>query len=198
MSHRQTSTSGTFSAKITRHEKTSTSRPPSDGDRRARARRPRADRGRSLVRFEDRRDDRQRAGDEQRAERTLQRPRRDQDRDRRCDGAQQRGRTEAGDADREDPAPAIEVAERPADEHERGEQEQVGLDDPLLIGERRIEFLAQRGQGDVDDGLVDEDDRRTEDAGDEGQPLRTEVVHLGQTRARGRRAVRPGARERVY
>ena len=87
-----------------------------DRDRRARAGRPRADRRRPLPGAEDRGDDRQRARHEQRAERALQRARADQQLDRRRDRADERRGAEARGADREDPPPAVEVAERAADE----------------------------------------------------------------------------------
>ena len=114
----------------------------------------------------------------------------DQQLDRRRDRADERRAAEAGRADREDPPPAVEVAERAADEDQRCEHQQVGLDDPLLVGERGVEVVAQRRQRDVDDGLVDEHDRRAEDAGDERQPLRAGFVHR-QRLGDGRRARTP-------
>ena len=69
----------------------------------------------------------------------------------------------------EDPLLAEEVAERAADEDQRAEREQVRVDDPLLEREPAAEVVLDRGQRDVDDGRVDEHDRRAEDAGDEDQ-----------------------------
>ena len=78
MSHRHTSTSGTFIAKITRHDSASTSRPPSGGPTAIAALVPAVHEpiaAGALVGAEDRRDDRQRARDEQRTGRALERPR---------------------------------------------------------------------------------------------------------------------------
>ena len=197
MSHRQASTSGTFSAKMTRQESVSTSSPPSGGPTAIAALVPAVHEPIAAARSlapEDRGDDRQRARHEQRAERRPAAPRAaiSSSTDGR-DRADERGDAEAGRADREDPPPAVEVAERAADEDQRREQQQVGLDDPLLVGERRVEVVAQRGQRDVDDRLVDEHDRRPEDAGDQRQPLRAGLVHRRwrSQRAARRRSIRP-------
>ena len=47
----------------------------------------------------------------------------------------------------------------------------VGLDHPLLAGEAGVEVFADRRQGDVDHGRVEEDDGRAEDRRDQRQAL---------------------------
>src|SRR5207253_3079256 len=85
----------------------------------------------------------------------------------RGDRAKDRGAREARDPEREDPNLAEDVPERPADEDERAEGEQVGVHDPLLRGEPAAEVVLDRGQRDVDNGAVDEGHRRSEDARDD-------------------------------
>ena len=76
---------------------------------------------------------------------------------------------------------AEEVAERAADEDQRAEREQVGVDDPLLEREAAAEVALDRRQRDVDDRRVDEHDRRPEDAGDERQPLAHPFAQIADT-----------------
>ena len=68
----------------------------------------------------------------------------------------------ARDAQREHPHLSEDVAERAADEDERAEREQIGVDDPQLGRDPAAEVALDRGQGDVDDRPVDEGDRRAE------------------------------------
>ena len=82
-----------------------------------------------------------------------------------------RGQPERAEADQEDPLAAEEVAERAADEDQRAERQEIGVDDPLLEREAAAEVVLDRGQRDVDDRPVDEHDRRPEDAADERQAL---------------------------
>ena len=85
--------------------------------------------------------------------------------------AEHRGDAERRDADHEDAPRAEEIAERAADEEQRAERQQVGVDDPLLEREPAAEVALDRGQRDVDDARVDEDDDRPEDAGDQDEPV---------------------------
>ena len=78
--------------------------------------------------------------------------------------AQERRRAERDHADQEHAPLAEQVAERAADEDQRPERQQVRVHDPLLEGEPAAEVALDRGQRDVDDGRVDEHDRRPEDA----------------------------------
>ena len=80
-------------------------------------------------------------------------------------------RPNADDPDQEQAPRAEEVAERAADEQQRAERQQVGVDDPLLQREATAEVALDRRQRDVDDRRVDEDDHRAEDAGDEDQAI---------------------------
>ena len=73
---------------------------------------------------------------------------------------------------------AEDVAERPADEDQRAERQQVRVDDPLLQREAASEIALDRRQRDVDDRRVDEDDRRAEDAGHEDQPFARPVAQM--------------------
>ena len=102
----------------------------------------------------------------------------------RGDRAEQGGGGEGRDPDREDPRLPEDVAERAADEDQRAEGEQVGVDDPLLRREPAAEVGLDRRQRDVDDRAVDEGHRRAEDARDE-RPARQAGIQ------RQRRAVRP-------
>src|SRR2546421_698005 len=62
-------------------------------------------------------------------------------------GRAEHGRAgEARHADAEDAQLAVDVAERAADEDERAEREQVGVDDPLLRGEPASEVALDRLQ----------------------------------------------------
>jgi hypothetical protein len=57
------------------------------------------------------------------------------------------------------------------DENQRAEEERIGLDDPLDVGDGRVEMLLQRGQRDVDDRAVDEGHARRDDRRVERPPL---------------------------
>ena len=73
-----------------------------------------------------------------------------------------RGGGEEADADEEQPAAAVEVAEAPAEQQEAAEGEQVGVHHP---GERRVgeaEIALDRRQGDIDDRRVEDDQHVTE------------------------------------
>ena len=82
-----------------------------------------------------------------------------------------RGDAEGDQADDEDPAAAELVAEAAADQQQRDQRQRVGLDHPLLAGEADVEPVADRRQGDVDDGAVEEDDGGAEDRRDQRQAL---------------------------
>ena len=74
--------------------------------------------------------------------------------------------------DHEDPAPAEPVAQRPAEQDQAGEREQVAVGDPLQLGEARVEVLADGAQRDVDDGAVEEGDARAERGRRDDRPSR--------------------------
>jgi hypothetical protein len=140
-------------------------------------RRPRPDRRAALLGRERRADDGQRGGDEQRARDPLQRARRHQQLRGRRERAQHRGDAEPRQPDGEDQPPAEQVAERAADQQQRAERQEVGLDDPLLRGEASFEVVADRRQRHVDYRAVGEDDHRGEDAGDQREALRACIDH---------------------
>ena len=91
---------------------------------------------------ERRRDQREAARGEQRAADALQGPGRDQLLDVRGQPADQRGEREPHDPDQEHPPPAEVVAQRAAEQDQRGERERVGVDRPLQAGEPGAELGA--------------------------------------------------------
>ena len=98
---------------------------------------------------------------------------------------------EAGDAEREDPPLAVEVAERAADEDQRAEREQVGVRDPLLAGEAAAEVALDRRQRDVDHRRVEPRHERAHDRGQEREALAA-IGHATMLRRR-----RPASAEAV-
>ncbi len=88
-----------------------------------------------------------------------------------ADRAQQRGDAEARHADREHLPLAEQVAERPADQDQRAERQQIAVDDPLLRGQPTAERPLDRRQRDVDDRAVEQRDARAEDARHQCDPL---------------------------
>ena len=86
-------------------------------------------------------------------------------------GAQQRGDAEPHDPEREHALAPVDVPERAADQQQRAQREQVGVDDPLLVGEPDPEIGADLRQRHLDDGAVHEDDDGAEDARDQREAL---------------------------
>ena len=64
------------------------------------------------------------------------------------------------------------------------------LGSAIVFVDQTVVNVAQRRQRDVDDRLVDEHDRRAEDAGDERQPLRAGFIHRRETSVVSRKFVR--------
>ena len=124
--------------------------------------RPRPDRPGPVALPEARLDHRQAARGEQGAADALQQPGGDQRVGARGDRAEQRRRGEPGDADHEDPPPAVAIPERPTEQDQGGEGEQVAVQDPLQGARLGSEVLADARQGDVDDGAVEKDDAGAE------------------------------------
>ena len=112
------------------HERAAAERADHRGD--PGPRRPAPDRRRALVVLERVHDQRQRARDEQRAGDPLRRASADQQTGARRDRAQHRADAEADEPGGEHAPAAEHVAERAADQQQRGERQQVRLDDPLL------------------------------------------------------------------
>jgi hypothetical protein len=172
-------------------ERAADERPDGGGD--APEARPGADRLRPVGRDEGALDHRQAARGQQRPAHALQHAGDDQRLRVGRDAAQQGGEGEPRRADHEDPPPAEAVAQRAAEQDQAGQGEQVAVGDPLELGERRVEVLADGLQGDVDDRAVEEgharaesgrgDDcssgRRTEsDVGDLGIPIHVQEIML--------------------
>ena len=128
---------------------------------------PGADRVAAFVFREGGGDDREAAGDEQRAADSLHCAGGDQLRDAGREAAPDGREREERDADVVNPAAAEVVAERSADEKQRGEEERVGFDDPLHVDGGGVECGLERREGDVDDGAVDEGEAGAEDGGGE-------------------------------
>ena len=68
------------------------------------------------------------------------------------------------------------VAERPADEDERAERQQVAVGDPLLAGQPAAEIALDRRQRDVDDRRVEARDEGAHDRRQQHQPLRRDAI----------------------
>ena len=83
------------------------------------------------------------------------------------------GDGEEGEPDDEDPLAAEQVGERAGGEHAGREREGVRVDDPLQLGERRIEVLLHRRQGDVHDRDVEQEHENRRADGDQRPPLRS-------------------------
>jgi len=121
--------------------------------------RPDADRPRLRARLGERTaDDRQRPGQQQRGADALGEAGPHQHARARRDAAQEGAGPEDAQADEDDPAVAVQVAHRPAREHERGERERVSVDDPLKPADAGIEAGADLGRRDIDDRHVEQDE----------------------------------------
>ena len=129
--------------------------------------RPGADRAGAVAGPEAGLDDRQAAGRQQGAADPLDQPGDDQQLGARRDRAEQRGGGEEADAEDEDAPPPVAVAERAAEQDQRGEGQQVAVEDPLQGAGAGAEVAADVRQGDVDDGAVEEGHPRAGDGGGE-------------------------------
>ena len=88
-----------------------------------------------------------------------------------ADGAREPEQAEAGE---QHPLAPDTVRQAPRREQERREDEVVGVDDPLQLAVRRVEFPHERRQRDVDDRRVEVDREGGEQQRDEDQ---RSVVH---------------------
>ena len=79
--------------------------------------------------------------------------------------ARGRGHGEHQEARQEDAPRAQPVPERAAGEQQRGEDQRVGIDDPLQAGHVGGEFLSQRVQRDVDDADIQQDNHEAKRGG---------------------------------
>ena len=141
-----------------------------DRGRHAAQARPGADRACTITGPEARLDHREAAGRQQRSADALQQPREDQHLGVRCDRAQQRGGGEHADPDHEDAAAPEAVAQRPAEQDQRRERQQVAVEHPLQVAGGRVEVTTDVGQRDVDHGAVEEGEAGPQD-GDGQHPV---------------------------
>jgi hypothetical protein len=121
---------------------------------------PDPDRLAALLLGEGGRDDRERRRGRERRTDALEDTGADQQRLRVGEATQQRGAREDGDSEQEDSLAPIQIAELAAREEQTGEGEDVAIDDPLERALAEAEIALDRGQGDIDDGVVH---RRHED-----------------------------------
>ena len=170
--------SGTLIRKATRQPSVSTRLPPTIGPRMVSAAvdaaqipnaRP------ALGAIEGVGDERQRAGDEQRAGGALGEAEDDQPLERRRQAAQGGGGREADQADGVDAPPAVVVGQRAGQDQQRGEDREVAADDVGLALEdadqRPRQLLADVLERRVDDGPVEEDRAGADDGADQGPAL---------------------------
>ena len=131
-----------------------------DGDRR----------GPLLGGGEDVDEDRQRGGEHQRRADAHRRPPADQLAGAVGQGGERREQGEQGEADLHHALAADAVAEAAGGHQQAGEDEDVGVDDPLQLAGRGTELGRQRRQGDVDDRAVEDDDEHGRAEHGEDQP----------------------------
>ena len=91
--------------------------------------------------------------------------------------ADERGGREDDQPDGEDLAPPVDVADDARGEQEGGESQRVRVDDPLQVGEARVERLLNVGQRHVDDRDVEQEHERRRADGDQGPPFSVESGH---------------------
>jgi hypothetical protein len=64
-----------------------------------------------------------------------------------------------------DCAAASKIAQRAAGQEQRSQRQRVGFDNPLNLGQRRVESRLQRRKGHVHDRAIDERQTRSENGG---------------------------------
>jgi hypothetical protein len=119
---------------------------------------------------EDRRDDRQRGGHDERAADTHDRPRRDELAGRLRKGRGQRAEGEEAKAEGQRVVPAVPVRDGPGQQQQRGKGERVGVDDPLEPAAAGVQVPRERRQGHVDDRGVHHDHEQRKAEHPEGPP----------------------------
>ena len=92
---------------------------------------------------------------------------RQEDRERPRRRAEEAGGREDREPGQEHPPPPVVIPERAADQHQRAQRQQVGVDDPLCASRADIEGRLHLRQRDVDDGAYDEDQARPQHRGDQ-------------------------------
>ena len=87
---------------------------------------------------------------------------------------------EDDEADQIEPLSAIAVAEGAAQDDQRGQGQDIGIDRPLEVARRHAEPALDGGQGDVHDGVVEQDHALPDAHRDEGQPASRVIERLGR------------------
>src|SRR5207248_5622184 len=112
---------------------------------------------------------------------------------------QRRGDGEQPDRDEEDALPPEQVTERAGVEDGRGERQRVRIDDPLQVGERRVELRLDVRQRNVDYRDVEEEHEHRDAHHGQHAPL---PLHWRQTNGEGvpygAAKGQPGWRSRGY
>ena len=189
---------GTLTRNTEPHQACSSSTPPSTGPSAAPAANPVAQMARARRRWvavdEQRAQQRQRGGHQHRAEHPEQGAGRDEVRGVRRERGGGRDRTEAGDADQQQPAPADPVAERAHRDQEPGQGERVDVDDPQQLGRARCERRTDRGQREAQHRVVDGDEQGRQEQHGQAEPL----AAAGAGRARPGRVAGTGGGHRSF
>src|SRR4030081_525171 len=107
------------------------------------------------------------AGHEERRAKSLKRAGGDQLTDVGGKSATGRRGRKKRDPSQKNTATSVMIAERAANQEERGEQKRVGFDHPLQIHGSGVEARLQCGQCDIDDGAIDERHGGSENGGGE-------------------------------
>ena len=142
----------------------------SDRDAQAGHAGPDADRAAALLGREHVREDRQGRRHDQRAADAHERPRADQRARRSCERRQDRADPEDHEADGERVAATVSVREAPCGEQQPREDQHVGIDHPLQLAGRGVEVTHERGERDVQDGVVESDHQQAEAEDPEDPP----------------------------
>jgi hypothetical protein len=100
-------------------------------------------------------------------------------------GPEQARPGEHQESELQEPLAAEAVAEGPHGEQEPGEDDDVGVDDPLQRRRRRAQLPLQRRDGDVDDRVVDDDDQQAHRQDRQGPPAAPVDLPLASFQLRG-------------
>ena len=131
------------------------------------------------------------AGYQQRRGRALDEPDEDQDADRRGQRAAGRGGREQDQPGQEHPPRPEPVSGHPGRQQQRREGQCVAVDHPLQPGDPAAQVLAERGQGQVHRGGVEDDHEIAERDGQQRHPGRTARRGRAGSRGPGEGFMRP-------
>ena len=124
---------------------------------------PHRDRAATLVGAEQGRQDPQRQRHDDRGPDAHERAGGDQRAGGPAESGPGRGGDEGDQTYQQQPFATVAVTEAAGGQHERGEDQGVGVDDPLQLGGARAEVLGQGGQGDVENHQVQPDGEQGDD-----------------------------------